>query len=161
MVAPSEILYNFHLSFPDVPQVLQRFRFTHGIQQRMESQITWTAMSMDSTHLRLKLICWRMDRRWKRSSQTCLSARTGRSIFWCTQISLPVQWMSTAAVWITAVSLCPIWLSGIETTNQHHGGLKMPHLNWTNSKLFLLFFLNTYMLVCFMYTNWEDILMLT
>lgn len=30
--------------------------------------------------------------------------------------------MSTAVVWITAVSLSPIRLNGIDTTNQHHGG---------------------------------------
>ena len=91
----------FHLSFPAAPQVVQRFKCTQDTHQKMESQITWTAMCLGSIHPRLKSICWRMGRRLNRSSQTCLSARTGLSTCCPTPSSLPTARISTAAEWNT------------------------------------------------------------
>lgn len=104
------MLCNFHLSFPDVLQGNQRFKFTRGTHQRMESQISWTAMYLGSIHLRLTLTWWRMTRRCRWRDQTCLSARTGLSIFWCTRTSLPAQAWSTAVLWIMFLSLS-LWKS--------------------------------------------------
>lgn len=153
--SPSEIFCNFHLSFYHVPQVLQKFRFTHGTPQRMESQISWTAMCQDSTHQKLKSNCWRMERRWMQNSQTCLSARTGVSIFWSTLNSLPMDRMNLAAVWSMLLSKLPRSLNGSETTNQHHGGLKIVLIDCINFKCYVL--INADMLLCFMLINHSHI----
>ena len=102
-----------HLSFPAAPQVSQTFKCTQDTHQRMESQITSTAMCLGSIHPRLKSNCWRMGRRWNRSSQTCLSARTGLSTCCPTLSSPPTAMISIAAEWLTLLSHNPRQLSGV------------------------------------------------